>query len=105
MARILYKKASLCYHKSLIPNNLIPFFWDIDTQGFDPSAYPEYTIERILELGDPEAVSWMKATFSEEQIREVIHTDRRLSPKSATFWALIYDIAFQEVAALAPASF
>ena len=76
----------------------------MDAQEFDPSAYPEYTIARILELGDSEAVSWMRATFSEEQIRTVIRDERRLSPKSATFWALIYRIPVQDVAALAGAS-
>ncbi len=84
----------------MIPNDLLPFFWDIDIHAFDPSAYPEYTIGRILELGNPEAVSWMKATFLEEQIKAVIRTERRLSPKSATFWALVYRIPFQEVTAI-----
>jgi hypothetical protein len=87
----------------MIPDNLIPFFWDIDTRGFDPGAYPEYTIGRILELGNAAAVSWMKATFSEEQIRAVIRTERRLSPKSASFWALVYNIPLQDIAALATA--
>jgi hypothetical protein len=85
----------------LIPNNLIPFFWDLDAQGFNPASYPEYSIGRILELGDPEAVSWMRETFSAEQIRRVILTERRLSPKSATYWALIYGIPCRDVAALA----
>lgn len=87
----------------MIPNNLIPFFWDIDTHTFDPAAYPEYAIGRILEFGDPGAVAWMQATFTEEQIRAVIRNERRLSHKSATFWALIYGIPIQNVAALASA--
>ena len=102
--RSFAQEAKACYYNHVIPNNLIPFFWDIDTRGFDPAAYPEYTIGRILELGDAEAVSWMRATFSEEQIRAVIRTERRLSPKSASFWALVYDIPLQDIAALAPAS-
>jgi len=88
----------------VIPNNLIQFFWDIDTQQFDPLAYPDYTIGRILEIGDSQAISWMKATYSPEQIRAVIRAERRLSPKSASFWALVYDIPLQEIAALAPIS-
>jgi len=84
----------------MIPNNIVPFFWDIDTQKFDAAAYPEYAIWRILELGDPVAVSWMRATFSAEQIRMVICTERRLSPRSANFWALIYSIPFSMVTSL-----
>ena len=94
----------MCYYNRVIPNNLIPFFWDIDTQTFDPAAYPEYVIGRILELGNPEAVAWMRATFAEEQIRAVIRSEHRLSPKSAAYWALIYGIPLQDVASLARAS-
>jgi hypothetical protein len=102
-AATLCSEAKACYHNHVIPNNLMPFFWDIDARGFDPAAHPEYAIGRILELGNPEAVLWMRATFSEEQIRTVIRTEHRLSPKSATFWALVYHIPCQDVAAFASA--
>jgi hypothetical protein len=46
----------------------------------------------VLEFGDKQAVKWMKETFSEGQIPEVIRTERRLSRKSANFWALVYHI-------------
>lgn len=86
--------------KHMIPNILYPFFWDIDIQSFDPQAHPEYTIGRILELGNPAAVHWLKAEFSEEQIKAVIKDDHRLSAKSATFWALVYRISVHDVSAL-----
>jgi len=41
-----------------------------------------------------------RETFSATEIRRVIQTERRLSPKSATFWALIYGVPEAEVAAL-----
>lgn len=84
----------------VIPHSLRTFFWDIDTESFEPRAHPEYTIERILELGTPEAIAWLEAQFSEEQIKAVICGDKRLSPKSATFWALVYQIPPQDVSAL-----
>ena len=84
----------------MIPRSLRPFFWDIDVESFDPHAYPEYSIERILELGNPEAVDGLENEFSTEEIRAVIRHDDRLSPKSATFWALVYQIPHQDVAAL-----
>lgn len=68
--------------------------------NFDPACHPKYSISRILEFGDPEAVAWMRTQFSEEQIKEVIRTDRSLSPKSANFWALVYGIRSEEVKAL-----
>lgn len=85
----------------MVPKELQPLFWD--TAGaFDPVSYPDYTILRVLELGDDDAVAWLRRTFAEEEIRRVLRTERRLSPKSATFWALVYGIPEDQVAALAP---
>ena len=68
--------------------------------SFDPQAHAEYTIERILELGDSGAVAWLEEQFSEEQIKDVIRTNKRLSPKSANFWALVYHIPVNDVTVL-----
>jgi hypothetical protein len=91
---------SVCYHTFMIPPPARRFFWDVNTEAFDPRAYPDYTIARVLEYGDEHAVSWLKETFSQEQIKGVIRSERRLSRKSATFWALVYHIPAGEVAAL-----
>ena len=88
----------------MIPKHLGGFFWDIDTNHFDPQEHPEYAIARILELGTEPAVTWMRATFTEDQIKKVIREHRRLSPRSANYWALVYGIPTHEVAALTPRS-
>ncbi|MGI9102197.1 MAG: DUF6922 domain-containing protein [Terriglobales bacterium] len=90
----------------MIPKELRNFFWDISTDHFNPHERPQYAIGRILELGTEEAVDWMKSTFTEDEIKKVIREDRHLSPRSANYWALIYRIPTEEVAALAqhPAS-
>lgn len=85
----------------MIPKELRPFFWEVRPDSFDPREYSDYVIGRILELGTEAAVAWMKATFTAEEIRKVIREEHRLSPQSATFWALIYGIPAEEVAALA----
>jgi len=84
----------------MIPQDLRPYFWDTNLDTFSPAAYPAYTIARILEYGDQKAIAWLKATFSEAQIVEVLRTERRLSRKSANFWAAIYHIPAEEIAAL-----
>lgn len=90
----------------MIPNHLRPFFWEIDGDSLDPHEYAEYVIGRILELGTEAAVAWMKSTFTEDEIKQVIRENRHLTPKSATYWALMYRIPAEEVAALSilPAS-
>lgn len=84
----------------MIPKELYAFFWEVNPDSFDPREYGEYVIGRILELGTEPAVAWMKSTFTEEEIKKVIREDRRLSPRSATFWALVYGIRTEDVAAL-----
>ncbi len=84
----------------MIPSNLQTLFWDTNLDTFDPEAYPDYTIFRVLEFGDEPAVAWLGQTFSEAEIRRVLCTERRLSRKSANFWALVYGVPRNEVAAL-----
>jgi len=84
----------------MIPSRLQTLFWDTNLNTFDPTAHPDYTILRILELGGEEAVAWMRANFSEAEIRRVLQTEHRLSRKSASFWALVYGIPSSTVAAL-----
>jgi hypothetical protein len=84
----------------MIPSNLRALFWDVDLDSFNPAVYPEYTILRVLEYGDEDAVAWLRKAFSPEQICGVLRTERRLSQKAATFWALVYGIPADEAAAL-----
>jgi hypothetical protein len=84
----------------LVPGNLKSLFWDTDLETFNPEGYPDYTILRVLEFGDEAAVKWLRQAFSETDIRRVLSTERRLSAKSANFWALFFHVPSSEVAAL-----
>lgn len=84
----------------MVPKELQALFWDIDARDFDPMAHSDYTIFRVLEYGDTDAVEWPRKLFSEDEIRRVLRAERRFSPKSATFWALVYGIPAAEIATL-----
>lgn len=84
----------------MLPPHVVPFFWDIDSESFDPHSYPDYTIGRLLEYGNEGAVAWLRATFPESEIKRVLRTERRLSRRSANFWALFFGVPADEVAAL-----
>ncbi|MGA8870287.1 MAG: hypothetical protein WB460_04065 [Candidatus Acidiferrales bacterium] len=88
----------------MIPRYLNTLFWDTNLDSFDPAEFPEYTVTRVLEYGDRDAIAWLRQTFSEAQIVKVLRTERRLSRKSANFWALIYGVSPDDVAALKIAS-
>jgi hypothetical protein len=84
----------------MIPYYLRTLFWDVDLDTFTPEAYPEYTLLRVLEFGDDMAVTWLRQTFPESEILRVLQTERRLSEKSTNFWALVYGLPSERVAAL-----
>jgi len=84
----------------MLPSYLRALFWDVNAETFNPLEFPQYAIARVLEYGDREAIAWMKETFSESEIINVLCTERRLTPKSANFWALIYHVPHENVAAL-----
>lgn len=88
----------------MIPRTLATLFWDIDCAGFDPLAHPDYAIFRVLEFGDDAALRWATETFGEDEIRRVLRSERRLSRRSAHFWALVYEVPESEIAALVPES-
>jgi hypothetical protein len=90
--------------KLMIPQYLHTLFWDVNLDNFDPLAFPTYTIGRILEYGNQDAIAWLKDTFSDNQIVDVVRTERRLSRRSANFWALVYGLSPDQVAALKLAS-
>ena len=85
----------------MIPQYLLTLFWDTNLDNFNPVAFPTYTISRVLEYGDRDAITWLKETFSEAQIVDVLRTERRLSRRSANFWAIVYRLSSDQVAALA----
>jgi len=84
----------------MVPSELMPLFWDVNIDDFEPTSYPDYTIFRVLEFGDTTAMAWLRSAFEEDEIRRVLRTERRLSPKSANFWALVYGVPAREVHAL-----
>ena len=88
----------------MIPNDLYHLFWDTDLADFDPAAWPDYTIFRVLECGDIQDFAWLRTVFPEDEIRRVLRTERRLSRKSATYWALIFGIPETHISALGSSS-
>ncbi len=84
----------------MVPDALRSLFWDVDVTTCDVTAHKRYAIGRVLELGDPDAVTWMRSTFEASDIAHAIKSDRRLSRRSATFWGLVYGVPSESIAAL-----
>ena len=66
-------------------------FWDVDPKTIDPQKHARYVIERILDLGDDEEVSWMRQYYPAYTIKNVVMQPRSpLHHKTMALWSLVY---------------
>ena len=63
-------------------------FWDIEADAVDQDKHVDFVIERVLELGSLASVKDLMLVFSSDRIVEVIRRSRRISRKTARFWAI-----------------
>lgn len=84
------KKPAMKSQEQHIPLFLKKYFWDTDISKLSRTKHATYIIERILEFGDKNAVTWLRETFSERMIVSVLHHTRRISDRSRNFWKLIF---------------
>ena len=83
-----------------LPLFLKRYFWDVDFSKLDKKAYATFIIERILEEGDGKAVNWMKKNFALALLRKTLARSRRISPRSANFWQLIFNMKRDKILCL-----
>jgi len=83
-----------------LPRALHRYFWDTDTTKLKPQDYPQYVIQRLLEMGDDEAVRWVRKNFSENLIKKTVQKRRGFSPKTAQFWASFLKISPKKIKCL-----
>ncbi len=76
------------------------YFQDVDPAGIDVQQHATFIIERLLEFGDDAAIVWLEHTYPKHQLATVVRTSRRISPKSANYFALKYEIPASEVPCL-----
>jgi len=74
--------------RNRIPGFVRPLFWDVDPDALNLRKHSRYIVERILELGDLQALAWIQRKYPTELLEEVATGSRRMSPKSKNFWAI-----------------
>ena len=82
------------------PGYLRPCFWDIKFEKLDPRGRPRFVIERILEYGGREAVRWMLDSYPREEIVAGLLRSPHLSPRTANFWALFFQVDGEQIRCL-----
>ncbi len=73
---------------SSIPPRLRPLFWDARIDKIHIGRNARYIIERILELGDVDAIEWLQRVYPTKKIIDVLHMSRQLTEKSRNFWTI-----------------
>lgn len=75
-----------------IPRFLHSYLWDTDINSLSMTKHFAYIIERILEYGDHNAVTWLNKNYSTEQITDILKKSKKISPKTGALMALLYNI-------------
>ena len=65
-------------------------FWDSNSVDYEKNSAT--IIERALEFGNPEQIRAVFKHYHRAQVEEVLQKSRRLTPKSANFWADYFDL-------------
>lgn len=73
----------------MIEEKIKKYFWDVDFKSLNPDENKKYILERILEMGDENAVNWMFKIYSKKDILEIIKNNRKISLKSSNFWNFV----------------
>lgn len=82
------------------PIFLKKYFWDVEFGKIDKEKYPEFIIGRILEFGDEKSIKWMLENFKKLEIKDALKKRRGISPRSANYWSLIFDIPKNKILCL-----
>jgi hypothetical protein len=74
-----------------IPSRFHPLFWDADPGRVDLRRNSRYVIERVLEIGDLDAIRWTQLIYPTRLIMEVCRASRKVPPKSRNFWEIWFN--------------
>lgn len=65
-------------------------FWDTDPKTIDPKKNARYIIERVLDFGMAEEITWLFHFYPRSVIRAVLNEPRSvIHKKSQSLWSLI----------------
>jgi hypothetical protein len=78
--------------KPSVPECIARLLWDVKKDEVDVNRHARFLIRRVLEFGDAISLNWIRKTYSEEVIKEVVKAKRGLDRKTLAFWTLYYGL-------------
>jgi hypothetical protein len=67
-------------------------FWDVDPLTIDVKQHRRYIIERVLEMGELDALLWLQRLYPTSVIIETLESSRKISAKSRNFWEIWFGV-------------
>ncbi len=86
------KKLAEIKEVSSIPDSFSPLFWDANPGNIHVRKNARYIIERVLEFGDYEAITWLQRVYPTRTILDVLNAGRAISIKSRNFWQIWFGV-------------
>ena len=83
--------------KEILPKYLEKYFWDTDFKKLNKEKDKMYITAKILEYGDIQALRWLFANFSEQEIGEIFAKTRYFSRRAANFWRVFFNLPKNKV--------
>ncbi|UCD83513.1 MAG: hypothetical protein JSU92_09420 [Deltaproteobacteria bacterium] len=75
-------------------NNLL---WDVRKETVDINRHSQFVIRRVLDFGDVAAVNWLRRTYPDNLLKQVIKTGRGLTRKTIVFWRNYFDLETEDI--------
>jgi hypothetical protein len=76
-----------------VPENIFRLFWDTSPENVHLKRNARYIIERVLDYGDIDALSWLQRVYTAQTIIDVLSLSRNISEKSRNFWKIWFGVS------------
>lgn len=84
----------------MLPASLHRYFWDHPANKINKEIHSFFIIERLLEVGNDNAIRWILRNYPQQKIIEVVKKSRLLSRKTAIFWKNYFRLNKEEISCL-----
>lgn len=70
-----------------LPLFLEQYFWDVDFEKVDGTKSKMLILKIVLERGNIKAIRWLLRNFTKKDVKQLLFTNKDLSPLTSNFWA------------------
>ncbi len=82
---------------STIPAAVTMLFWDVDPDTLDLDQHKNFIIERVLNMGNEEALKWLWQEYGLRSIHGTVIISRRLTLKTARCWQNYFNLKEEQM--------